>query len=93
MADVAGPGNASFQEKESLWPALFAIIESMKVARPFVYFVMKNLQQHVKKTLENEAQDCNCFGCELFDAGPMCFNVVSLDAKTGIFKASEGHCF
>jgi hypothetical protein len=90
MAEFAGPGNT--QEKESLMPALFAIIEGMKVARHFVRFIMTNLQQHVKNTLKKE--DLDCSGCSVFDVGPMCFSVESLDAKTGVFTAqSEGHLF
>ena len=85
MADVAEPADALVPVKPTLIPAVFAIVAGMKGVRAFVCLVMRSLQRHVKKTLEDRKEDCDCSGSDVFDVGPMCLNVVSLSDK-GVFK-------
>jgi hypothetical protein len=51
--------------------ALLAVTNAMAAARPFVSFVMRKLQQRVKKTLLEKEMDVDCSGCSVFDTGPM----------------------
>jgi len=50
---------------------LFAVTTAMAAARPFVSFVMRKVQQRVKKTLIEKEMDIDCSGCGVFDTGPM----------------------
>jgi hypothetical protein len=81
--------------------ALLAVTTVMAAARPFVSFVMRRLQQYVKKTLIEKKKDIDCSGFDIFDSGPMSMRVALL--VDGVFTVdtqepentnpSRGHCF
>jgi hypothetical protein len=83
--------------------ALFVVTHVIAAARPFVSFVMRRLQRHVKETLLGKKMDIDCSGCDVFDSGPMNMRVTEL--VDGVFtvntqepekrsnNSSRGHCF
>ena len=104
-SDSSQTGTAAFSahgNPTTFNQALLAVTTAMAAARPFVSFVMRKLQQHVKKSLIVKKKEIDCSGCDVFDSGPMNPMRVTSLSVDGVFivekeaenpNPSRAHCF